>query len=87
MSGTGKKISFGSTPTANQPKPAASAQADQAKIENWIENRGGPEPTKRFTIDVPKSLHARIKAQCAMRGVAMNEEIRELLEKHFPKEG
>lgn len=84
---TTKKVPFGTTPTANRPQPAAPALANQAKIEQWIENRAGEEPTKRFTIDVPKSLHARIKAQCALRGVPMNEEIRELLEKHFPKEG
>jgi len=40
---------------------------------------------KRLTIDVPGSLHARIKAQCAMRGVKMADEVRALLEKHFPE--
>lgn len=84
---TTKKVSFGTTPTANQPRPAAPAQADQAKIDQWIEHRGAAEPNKRLTIDVPKSLHSRIKAQCALRGVKMNEEVRELLEKHFPKAG
>lgn len=39
--------------------------------------------TKRFTIDIPTALHARIKAQCAIRGVKMKEEIQALLESRF----
>jgi predicted DNA binding CopG/RHH family protein len=59
-------------------------------VDNWVESRQAPaqensEPTKRLTIDVPASLHTRIKIQCAKSGVVMAEEIRALLEKHFPK--
>ncbi len=43
------------------------------------------EPMKRFTIDVPVSLHTRIKTQCAMRGVKMADVLRELMEREFPK--
>jgi hypothetical protein len=39
---------------------------------------------KRFTIDVPESLHRRIKAECALRGVKMADYLRETLEKLFP---
>jgi hypothetical protein len=39
---------------------------------------------KRFTIDVEDTLHKRIKAQCAMRGVKMADVIREMLEREFP---
>ena len=44
------------------------------------------EPIKRFTIDIPLTLHKRIKSQCAIRGENMAEkhEIRKLLEKQFP---
>ena len=43
------------------------------------------EPIKRFTIDVPVSLHTRIKTQCAMRGVKMADVLREMMEREFPK--
>ena len=43
------------------------------------------EPMKRFTIDVPVSLHTRIKTQCAMRGVKMADVLREMMEREFPK--
>ena len=69
-----KKVAFGTKPT---PKKDMSVDADQ-----WVEHRTD-EPNKRLTLDVPASLHARIKAQCAMRGVKMSEEIRALLEEHF----
>lgn len=69
-----KKVSFG-------PRPSA-ARTDTAKADEWVSHRDA-EATKRLTIDVPVSLHARIKSQCALRGVKMADEVRELLEKHF----
>lgn len=69
-----KKVSFGVRPGV--------AQADAAKADEWV-NRRNPEAMKRLTIDVPASLHARIKSQCAIRGVKMADEVRELLKKHF----
>ncbi len=68
-----KKISIGAKPTAN-PVPAAA--------DAWVESRAHsdePEPMKRLTIDVPESLHRSIKAQCAMRGTKIADEVRELL--------
>jgi hypothetical protein len=69
-----KKVSFGVKPSA--------ARADTSKADEWVNNRN-TETMKRLTIDVPASLHARIKSQCAIRGVKMADEVRELLEKHF----
>jgi hypothetical protein len=73
-----KKVAFGAKP---QPAKTIGANPDQ-----WVtskrESKG--ERMKRITFDVPASLHARIKSQCALRGVKMNEELRELVEKHFP---
>ena len=42
------------------------------------------EAMKRFTIDVTESLHKRIKAQCAIRGVKMADVMRDMLEREFP---
>ena len=42
------------------------------------------ERMKRFTIDVPESLHRRIKAGCALRGVKMADYLRQTLENLFP---
>jgi polyhydroxyalkanoate synthesis regulator phasin len=74
----GKKVSFGTKPNPQAPNGTPSA-------DNWVEKGSlETEPTKRFTIDVPESLHRRIKAQCAERGLKMADEVRVLLEKHFP---
>ena len=70
-----KKVSFGV-------KPSAARVDDAAKADDWV-NRRDAETMKRLTIDVPASLHARIKSQCALRGAKMADEVRELLEKHF----
>lgn len=71
-----KKVAFG-------PKPST-VQTDTSKADDWVNNRD-TESMKRLTIDVPASLHARIKSQCAIRGVKMADEVRGLLEKHFQK--
>jgi hypothetical protein len=67
-----KKISIGTKPT-NKPAPAAA--------DAWVESRtaGEAEAMKRLTIDIPESLHRTIKAQCAMRGTKIADEMRELL--------
>jgi hypothetical protein len=49
-----------------------------------VQPEPGPVPMKRFTIDVPESLHKRIKAQCAIDGVKMADMLREMLEARFP---
>jgi predicted HicB family RNase H-like nuclease len=65
-----KKVSF-----ATKPAPKT--------VDEWVENPK-EEKTKRFTIDIPESLHRRMKAQCALRGIKMNKIIQELLEREFP---
>mgnify|MGYP001192660772 FL=1 len=68
-----KKVQIGTKPTNKPAPPAADA---------WVESRSNgdePEPMKRLTIDVPESLHRSIKAQCAMRGTKIADEVRELL--------
>ncbi len=62
-----------------------------AKADAWVAERDAPPPPppasaeqmKRFTIDVPVSLHTRIKVQCAAKGVKMADVIREMLEREF----
>lgn len=70
-----KKVSIGGKPTA---RPALAINPDQ-----WVEKRQA-EAMKRLTFDIPDSLHRRIKSQCAVKGVKMADELRDLLEKHFP---
>lgn len=64
------------------PKPGSKPQP--ANMDAWVKHRGD-DPMKRLTIDVPQSLHTRIKTVCASRGKKMADEIRELLEQHFPE--
>ena len=62
--------------------------------DRWVEERSqlaehaGATPQrpamKRFTIDVSKELHSRIKVDCARRGINMADELRRILEREFP---
>lgn len=72
-----KKVTFTAKPaTSNAPSADA-----------WVKDRHGTaEPTKRFTVDVPLSLHRRVKIQCVLRGIRMTDILRELLEREFPEE-
>jgi len=73
-----KKITFSAKPTV--PAPQASADA-------WVNNRSGTtEPTKRFTFDIPLSLHQQVKSQCALQGLKMSDVVREFLERRFTPE-
>jgi predicted HicB family RNase H-like nuclease len=42
------------------------------------------EPTKRLTLDIPASLHRRLKVGCAERGITVAELVREMLDERFP---
>src|SRR4051794_39417972 len=41
------------------------------------------EPMKRLTIDIPESLHRRVKAQCGAQGTTIADVVRAFLEKKF----
>lgn len=43
-----------------------------------------PQAMKRLTIDIPDSLHRRVKSRCGQDGLRMADVIRELLETRFP---
>lgn len=74
-----KKIDF-SAKRPTTPSPPA-------EIDHWVENQSPIEPMKRLTIDVPMSLHRRIKSQCALDNLVMADVIRDLLDKRFPPRG
>lgn len=73
---TTKRVAIGGKP---------SNKAATARAEQWVQSRvdGEAEPMKRLTLDVPESLHRRIKVACAARGTKMAEELRALLEAHY----
>lgn len=72
---TTKKVAIGVKPTTRQ---------QPANPDAWVDARQ-PETVsiKRLTLDVPASLHATIKASCAMRGTKMVDEITAILQEKF----
>lgn len=69
-------------------EPAATdREGDSVTALKPVEADPAPEPKEkmsRFTIDVPESLHRRVKMQCAARGQKMADMMRDLLEREFP---
>lgn len=75
-----KKISFGAS------RPTSGATSNTGDIDAWVIDRtiNPPrEPTKRLTIDVPVSLHRRIKTTCAVENLIIADVVRGLLERRF----
>jgi hypothetical protein len=74
-----KKVAFGA-----RPKPAVPS----VSADDWVQARPGEgEPMKRLTIDIPVSLHKRVKSQCALQNLKMADVVRDFLEKRFPDNG
>jgi len=70
-----KKVSFGSKPTPGQ----------RAAADDWVMDRDRPDETlKRLTIDIPLSLHRRVKTQCAMENLRMADVVRDFLQERSP---
>jgi flagellar hook assembly protein FlgD len=68
----------------NSQELSADAWVSQGAKVTKAEHEIDKESTARFTIDIPVSLHARIKSQCALKRVKMREEVLAMLEEHFP---
>lgn len=78
-----KKVPFATKPssqTADDWVKARTVSIEPSKQEDQEKGEG----MKRLTIDVSTSLHRRIKMQCAARDVKIADEVRGLLERHFP---
>jgi ParG len=76
-----KKVSFARvTPKAADEWVAGAATETAPALSSPPEPA---EPMKRLTIDIPRSLHTRIKAACALRGSKMADEIRALLDREY----
>lgn len=77
----------GERPT--QPSPDSWINADSNAHRNKEAQKSvdmGDETPARLTLDIPRGLHAEIKAQCARRGTKMVAEITELLEARYRPE-
>ena len=81
-----KKISMTTKPNRDAQMKTADdwVKGETNGNQNLIAEDTPKEQTARFTIDIPISLHARIKSQCALKRVKMREEVLGILEEHFP---
>jgi hypothetical protein len=70
--------------TTFTPKPTARPAANLDQFVGVDVSAPTGEKLKRFTFDVSPSLHRRVKAGCAARGIDMADLMREFLEKEFP---
>lgn len=74
------QVSWGKKPGA--PKTLAPA----TDIDRLVTGQK-PVVTRRLNLNIPASLHARIKAQCAIEGRDMTEALIEMLEARYPEKG
>lgn len=74
-----KEVSFSARPPSRNNTRAADAFKE-------LGLKPPPEPVKRLTINVPVSLHQRMKLQCVRDDVTIADVVREFLEGRFPGE-
>lgn len=90
MSKGAKQVAFKVPPSKLAPAADAwiASRASDPEAGSAPAPKPGAEAPKekmsRFTIDVPESLHRRVKMQCAARGQKMADMMRGLLEREFP---
>ena len=70
-----KDVSFSGKPPSQH-----SSRADKA----FEALQPKPEPLKRLTIEIPLSLHSRVKIGSVKEQVSIASVVREFLEKRFP---
>lgn len=69
-------------------KPSAKKTTEDTAMDAWVGSRtqeAPKAPMKRLTIDIPAELHAQLKADCAMRGRKMADEVRDFLMEKYRK--
>jgi hypothetical protein len=69
---------------ANGP-PAPSAPQIENPAHQVVAQSPKPEAMKRLTIDIPVSLHKRVKSQCGAQGTTIADVVRAHLERKFPE--
>src|SRR5690242_20610593 len=72
--------------TTAQPEPVPAKAAPEARQPHQVEEKATQdEEKKRLTIDIPMSLHKRVKSQCASQGTTIADVVRAFLERKFPE--
>lgn len=72
-------VSWGQRPSKKSDAAAPSKNA----LDSFV-NPSKEKAAKRLNLNIPATLHARIKAQCALEGRDMTEALIEILEARFP---
>jgi hypothetical protein len=53
--------------------------------DKWVARDPADEPMKRLTIDVPLSLHTKLKTECAASEQKIADVVRNLITEHLKK--
>ena len=59
-------------------KPGVKSEVKADSANDWVSSREG---NKRLTIDVPSSLHSRLKIEAVKLGMPMADLVRQALDK------
>lgn len=69
---------WGQRPSTKKPVTATPTDLDRFVS-------GGKPATKRLNVEIPASLHTRLKARCALEGREIRDVVTELLQQRFPE--
>lgn len=66
-------------------RPSTKSKISETE-DDWVKNTQQPdkkERMKRLTVDIPESIHRKLKADCAIKGNKISDEIRGMLSEKY----
>jgi hypothetical protein len=81
---SGKKVTFGTKPALKSLDDLVASRREGQGSEAAVEDPpAAKEATRRVSVDLPMSLHTKLKLHCVQSGVLMADYVRDLLAREF----
>lgn len=80
-----KKVAFGTKPSSSAPASLDDLVKSRSEGQGTASNEADAEKeaTRRVSVDLPMSLHTKLKLHCVQSGVLMADYMRDLLAREF----
>lgn len=79
-----KKVTFGTKPAVNSLDELVQARSEgQGAAPTAVVSAFEKEATRRVSVDLPLSLHTKLKLHCVQDGVLMADYLRDLIAERF----
>lgn len=78
-----KKVSFGTKPDLNSLDALVQSRSEAQGVAPAAAPVAEKEATRRVSVDLPLSLHTKLKLHCVQSGALMADYVRDLIAREF----